>query len=120
MRRELVEYLEPRLLMSIAPAAPINVAGQYTGTASLSFTPRKSHPRMSDPLSLTISTESPKGLLQGTLADGMGFERAISGRLSGRHLTLRLTDDTKSIKDRGGITARLTSDGLTITGRVGE
>lgn len=115
-----VEALEPRHLLSVMPAGPINVVGQFTGTADLVFSPRKSHSPMSDSLSLTISSESPKGLLQGVLNDALSFGRAVSGRLRGKHLTLRLTADTSSVKDRGRITATVTSDGRTLTGRIHE
>ena len=120
MRGEFVQALEPRQFLSVAPAAPINVVGQYTGTASLHFSPRRSHPPMSDPVSLTISSENPTGVLQGSLADGTAIERAVSGRINGKLLSLRLADDTNMVKDRGRITARVTPDGITVIGSLDE
>lgn len=75
---------------------------------------------MSDPLSLSISSESPTGMVQGTLVDSVGPQQQVMGRIRGRHLTLRLTADATSVKDRGVITAGVTSDGIGIAGSLAE
>lgn len=75
---------------------------------------------MSDPVSLTISSESPTGVLQGSLSDAIGIERAVSGRINGKHLTLRLTIDTNVIKDLGRISGKVTPDGVNLTGGLNE
>ncbi|HEX4125783.1 MAG TPA: hypothetical protein VHY37_13740 [Tepidisphaeraceae bacterium] len=119
MIHTLLEPLEARCLLSAASF--VNVIGQYTATASVTFTPAKAHAPASDNVTLTIGSESAKRKLGGTISDSFGQSASVAGSVTAKdRVKLHIVTDRKTSDESGTLAFTLSTDETTLTGRWRE
>ena len=99
---------------------PVNVTGDYTGTAAVVFSPRASHSAATDTINLDITYENTSGQLAGTISDSFGKAASVSGRVSGYRATLHVVTDPTGSDESGTLTLKVASDVSALTGAFSE
>ena len=113
-----IELLERRCLLSAA--APIHLAAQYQGNGQVVLAAAHQRRALSaDSVSLAITSESSRGVVEGALADTFGGSASVAGRLRAARLFLHVAD-TRTSGDRGSLVLKVSSDGEALTGRFAE
>jgi predicted secreted protein len=113
-----LQALEARCLLS---ASLTNVIGQYTATASVTFTPAKAPAPASDNVMLTIGSESARGKLAGTISDSFGQSASVAGSITVKdRAKLHIVTDRKTSDESGSLAFTLSTDETTLTGQWRE
>jgi hypothetical protein len=114
----IVERLESRRMLSASPAY---IVGQYTGVASVSFTPAAAHAPATDSITLTLSGETATGILTGPIGDSFGQPAAIAGRITSRGVAkLHIVTDRRGSDETGSLSLTFASAHAMLVGSYRE